>query len=59
MKRSAMSAALGGTGLRQIAVRYGHRRFNPDVTWSRVFLTALLQEAGIWISHKTDKRIKH
>ena len=60
---SAMSATIGGTGLGQIAVSYGHQRFNPDVTWCCVFLTVIIvqviQEVGIWISHKTDKRIRH
>ena len=60
---SAMSATIGGTGLGQIAVSYGHQRFNPDVTWCCVFLTVIIvqviQEFGIWISHKTDKRIRH
>ena len=60
---SAMSATIGGTGLGQIAVSYGHQRFNPDVTWCCVFLTVIIvqiiQELGIYISHKTDKRIRH
>ena len=60
---SAMSATIGGTGLGQIAVSYGHQRFNPDVTWCCVFLTVIIvqiiQEVGIRISRKTDKRIRH
>ena len=47
-------------GMGQIAVSYGHQRFNPDVTWCCVFLTVIIvqiiQEAGTWIAHKTDKR---
>ncbi len=57
---SAMAATIGGTGLGQIAVSYGHQRFNQDVTWCCVFLTVIIvqiiQEAGTWIAHKTDKR---
>lgn len=57
---SAMAATIGGTGLGQIAVSYGHQRFNPDVTWCCVFLTVIIvqiiQEVGTWIAHKTDKR---
>ena len=53
-------ATIGGTGLGQIAVSYGHQRFNPDVTWCCVFLTVIIvqiiQEVGTWIAHKTDKR---
>ena len=58
---SAMSATIGGTGLGQIAISYGHQRFNPDVTWCCVFLTVLIvqiiQEAGTYLAHKTDKRL--
>ena len=57
---SAMAATIGGTGLGQIAISYGHQRFNPDVTWCCVFLTVIIvqiiQEVGTWIAHKTDKR---
>ena len=60
---SAMDATIGGTGLGQIAVSYGHQRFNPDITWCCVFLTVIIvqiiQELGFWIAHKTDKRIHH
>lgn len=57
---SAMAATIGGTGLGQIAISYGHQRFNPDVTWCCVFLTVIIvqviQEAGTWVARKTDKR---
>ena len=59
---SAMAATIGGTGLGQIAIIYGHQRSNPDITWVCVFLTVIIvqiiQEAGNYISHKTDKRSK-
>ena len=59
---SAMAATIGGTGLGQIAISYGHQRFNPDVTWCCVFLTVIIvqviQEVGTRIAHKTDKRSK-
>ena len=59
---SAMAATIGGTGLGQIAISYGHQRFNPDVTWCSVFLTVIIvqviQEAGTRIAHKTDKRAR-
>ncbi len=59
---SAMSATIGGTGLGQIAISYGHQRFNPDVTWCCVFLTVIIvqviQEAGNRIVRKTDKRYR-
>ncbi len=60
---SAMAATIGGTGLGQIAVSYGHQRFNPDITWCCVFLTVIIvqiiQEVGTWIAHKSDKRCKN
>ena len=60
---SAMAATIGGTGLGQIAISYGHQRFNPDITWICVFLTVLIvqiiQELGTWIAHRTDRRIHH
>lgn len=59
---SAMAATLGGTGLGQIAIIYGHQRSNGDITWLCVFLTVLIvqviQEAGLFITRKTDKRIR-
>ena len=59
---SAMAATIGGTGLGQIAIIYGHQRSNSDITWICVFLTVIIvqiiQEAGNYIARKTDKRIK-
>ncbi len=57
---SAMAATIGGTGLGQIAISYGHQRFQPDVTWCCVFLTVIIvqiiQELGAWTAKKIDKR---
>ena len=59
---SAMAATIGGTGLGQIAISYGHQRFNPDITWICVFLTVLIvqiiQELGTAIAKRTDKRAR-
>lgn len=59
---SAMAATIGGTGLGQIAISYGHQRFNPDITWICVFLTVLIvqiiQEAGTAVAKRTDKRAR-
>ena len=59
---SAMAATIGGTGLGQIAISYGHQRFNPDITWICVFLTVLIvqiiQEAGTAFVKRTDKRAR-
>lgn len=59
---SAMAATLGGTGLGQIAIIYGHQRNNDDITWVCVFLTVvivqIIQILGNYIARKSDKRIK-
>ena len=58
---SAMTATIGGTGLGQIAIIYGHQRSNDDITWICVFLiwiiVQVIQELGRYIAVKTDKRI--
>ena len=58
---SAMAATIGGTGLGQIAIIYGHQRSNPDITWICVLLTVIIvqiiQEAGMFIARRTDKRL--
>jgi D-methionine transport system permease protein len=59
---SAMAATIGGTGLGQIAIIYGHQRSNDDITWVCVLLTVvivqIIQIIGTYIARKTDKRIK-
>lgn len=59
---SAMAATIGGTGLGQIAIVYGHQRSKPDVTWVCVLLLVIIvqiiQAVGNVIVHRTDKRIK-
>ena len=59
---SAMSSTIGGTGLGQIAISYGHQRFNPDIKWICVILTVLIvqliQIIGTAVERKNDKRIK-
>ncbi len=57
---SAMASTIGGTGLGQIAIIYGHQRSNADVTWLCVFLmviiVVLMQEFGTLIVRKVDRR---
>ena len=59
---SAMAGTIGGTGLGQIAISYGYQRYKDDVIWVCVVLTIIIvqiiQEAGMLIARKTDKRIK-
>lgn len=58
---SAMAGTIGGGGLGMIAITYGYQRFNDDIVWICVLLTViivqLIQEIGIFIARKTDKRI--
>lgn len=60
---SAMAATIGGGGLGMIAISYGYQRFNPDIEWVCVILTVLIvqiiQEVGMLIVRKTDKRIRN
>ena len=59
---SAMAATIGGTGLGQIAIIYGHQRNNGDITWICVLLMVVIvqviQEVGTRIAQKSDKRIR-
>ena len=58
---SAMAATIGGSGLGQLAIVYGHQRFNDDIIWFCALLTILIvqiiQELGMFIVRKSDKRI--
>ena len=57
---SAMASTINGGGLGQIAIIYGHQRFNDDVTWIccilLVLIVQIIQEAGIRIARASDKR---
>lgn len=59
---SAMSSIVAGGGLGAIAIVYGHQRLNDDVIWLCVILiiviVQIIQELGMFISRKVDKRIK-
>ncbi len=59
---SAMAGTIAGGGLGKIAVVYGHQRFEPQITWVAMILTVIivqvLQEIGMKIAHKTDKRAR-
>ena len=58
---SAMAGTIGGGGLGMIAINYGYQRFNNDIVWICVLLTViivqLIQELGMLIARKADKRI--
>lgn len=57
---TAMASTIGGTGLGQIAIIYGHQRSNGDITWICVLLMVIIvqiiQEVGGFIVRRCDKR---
>ena len=57
-----MSGAIGGGGLGQIAISYGYNRYQTDVLVVTVVLLIILMQiiqiVGMYISRKTDKRIR-
>ncbi|MDY4542530.1 MAG: methionine ABC transporter permease, partial [Candidatus Ventricola sp.] len=59
---SAMSGAIGGGGLGQIAISYGYNRYQTDVLLVTVILLILLMQLiqliGMYISRRTDKRVR-
>lgn len=59
---SAMAGVIGGGGLGKLALTYGYQKYNDDIIWICVILTIIIvqiiQEAGMYIAHRTDKRIK-
>ena len=59
---SAMSGAIGGGGLGQIAISYGYNRYQTDVLLVTVVLLVILMQAiqlvGMYISRRTDKRVR-
>ena len=59
---SAMASTIAGGGLGAIAIVWGHQRSNPDITWICVILIVIIvqviQELGMKIASKIDKRIK-
>lgn len=58
---SAAAGFMAGGGLGTIAINYGYYRFQPDIMWTMVVLLVIivqvLQEVGMQISKRTDKRL--
>lgn len=58
---SAMAGTLGGGGLGDIAIRFGHYRFQPTIMWITivvlVIIVQIMQEVGIKIAAKMDNRL--
>ena len=59
---SAMAGFVGGGGLGAIAINYGYYRYNNKVMLITVLLLVvivqILQELGMRVATRTDKRIK-
>ncbi|SPT55046.1 Methionine import system permease protein MetP [Actinomyces bovis] len=57
---SAMAGAVGGGGLGDLAIQYGHQRSQPDVIWCTVILilliVAIIQVIGDLLSRAVDHR---
>ncbi|WP_194948842.1 methionine ABC transporter permease [Actinomyces trachealis] len=57
---SAMAGAVGGGGLGDLAIQYGHQRSQPDVIWCTVILilliVAVIQVVGDLLSRAVDHR---
>lgn len=58
---SAMAGTLGGGGLGDIAIRFGHYRFQPTIMWITiivlVIIVQIMQEIGIKVAAKLDNRL--
>ena len=59
---TAIAGTVGGGGLGDIAVRYGHQRNVPSVMWITVvfliILVQIVQTLFSWLSKKIDKRLR-
>ena len=57
---SAASGLIGGGGIGNLGIRYGHQRYMPDVMVAVVLLlgvmVAAVQAAGNWLSAKLNRR---
>lgn len=57
---SAMAGIVGGGGLGDVAVKYGYYRWETGTMWIiiliLVIIVQILQEVGMFIAKKTDKR---
>ena len=57
---SAMSGAVGGGGLGQLAIMYGYNRYQTDIMIATVILLIIIvqifQSFGNWATRRSDKR---
>ena len=54
---SAMAGTIGGTGLGQIAITYGYQRYIWICVVLIVIIVQIIQELGMLVARKTDRRI--
>lgn len=58
---TAMAGVVGGGGLGDVAIRYGFYRYQKLLMYVcvliLVIITQIIQEAGLRIANKTDKRL--
>lgn len=57
---SAAAGLIGGGGIGDLGIRYGHQRYMPDVLWTVVALLSVLviciQSIGNYLAARLDKR---
>ena len=57
---SAMAGAIGGGGLGDIGIRYGHNRYMPEVMWTVVLILVVfvqvIHSGGDWCVKRVSKR---
>lgn len=57
---SAMAGAIGGGGLGDIGIRYGHNRYMPEIMWTVVLILVVfvqvIQSVGDWCVKRVSKR---
>lgn len=56
---TAMAGAVGGGGLGDYAIRYGHQRNQVDITWATVLALLLLVSLIQWIGKRIVKNTTH
>ena len=60
---TAMAATIGGAGPGALAITQGHLRGHQAVIWTAVVLIVLIvqliQEGGMWLVKKTDRRVRN
>lgn len=58
---SAMAGTIAAGGLGKIAIVMGYQRSKTDIVWTCtilvIIIVQIIQEIGMWIVRKTDKRI--